>query len=120
MTNITGNDGPITEVREGMTVFDSTGEKVGTVREIQMGDPQAATAKGQDSGNTGGIVGSIADAFSTGSLPDAAKERLARLGFVRVDASGLFAGDRYAASDEVAAVRDDALHLSVPGDQLIG
>lgn len=122
MTNTTGNDGPITEVRDGMTVFDSAGDKVGSVRAVRMGDPEAATAQGQESGFGGGILGHLAEAFDSDSesVPDAAKERLARLGFLRVDAAGLFTGDRYVASDEIASVQDEDVHLSVPADKLIG
>lgn len=122
MTNAAGDDGPISEVQDGMTVFDSAGDKVGTVRAVRMGDPQAATAQGQESGFGGGILGHLAQAFDTDSesVPEAAKERLARLGFLRVDATGLFTGDRYVASDEIVEVRDEAVHLSVPADNLLG
>lgn len=120
MTNTTGNDGPIGEVRDGMTVFDSAGDKVGTVRAVRMGDPQAATAQGQERGDGRGILGHLAAAFETDALPDAAMERLARVGFLRVDATGLFTGDRYVASDEIGEVRDEAVHLSVPADNLLG
>lgn len=88
MTNATGDDGPIGEVQEGMTVLDSAGDKVGTVRAVRMGDPQAATAQGQERAEGKGILGQLAAAFETDTLPDAAKERLARLGFLRVDATG--------------------------------
>ncbi|QOR70103.1 PRC-barrel domain-containing protein [Ruania alkalisoli] len=120
MTDATGSTEPIAEVREGMTVFDSSGEKVGTVRDVQMGDPQAVTAQGQGGGGeNGNVVTYLAEAFRPGSLDDTVRERLARLGFVRIDSSGLFHRDRYTTSDEIAAVEDDAVHLSVPGDQLI-
>ena len=120
MTNATGDDGPIGEVQEGMTVLDSAGDKVGTVRAVRMGDPQAATAQGQERAEGKGILGQLAAAFETDTLPDAAKERLARLGFLRVDATGLFSGDRYVASNEIAGVRDEVVHLSVTADHLIG
>jgi len=47
-----------------------------------------------------------------------AQERLARLGYLRVDASGLFAGHRYVEADQIASVSEDRVHLSVPADQL--
>ncbi|UFU02537.1 hypothetical protein LQF12_13720 [Ruania suaedae] len=119
MTDATGSTGPITEVREGMTVFDSGGEKVGTVRDIQMGDPGATTSAGQENDRGNSLVGNVADALRIDSLPEAARERLMRVGFVRVDSSGLFHRDRYAASDEIGAVKDDAVHLTVAGDHLL-
>jgi len=120
MTNPAGTDGPITQVHEGMTVFDSAGEKVGKVKAVRMGDPQAATAKGQESAQAHGLLDHFAAAFETGSVPAGAKERLARMGFLRVDAAGIFTGDRYVASDEIAAVDGDEVRLSVQRDDLIG
>ena len=63
MTNPAGTDGPITQVHEGMTVFDSAGEKVGKVKAVRMGDPQAATAKGQESAQAHGLLDHFAAAF---------------------------------------------------------
>ena len=37
----------IDQVREGMTVVDMTGERVGTVSAVSIGDPQAVTDQGQ-------------------------------------------------------------------------
>lgn len=120
LANPTGTDGPITEVHEGMTVLDSAGEKVGKVKAVRMGDPQAATAKGQESGFGHDILDHFAIAFETSSVPTGARERLARMGFLHVDAAGIFTGDRYVASDEIASVDGDEVHLSVPRDDLIG
>lgn len=80
----------------------------------------AATAQGQESGSGRGILGHLAAAFETDTLPEAVTEWLVRLGFLRVAATGLFSGDRYVASDEIAGVRDEAVHLSVPADHLVG
>lgn len=118
----TDSDGPIGAVRDGMTVFDANGEKVGKVKAVRMGDPQAATSQGQESGFGHGILGHLAEAFgdATSSVPEGAKERLARVGFLQVDATGLFTGDRYVASDEIASVDGDEVHLSVEAAKLIG
>lgn len=123
MTDITNDQqGPIAQVREGMRVVDSTGEVVGSVRGVRMGDPGAVTAAGQGTGDTdgtGGIVGAAIHAIAGDELPDGARERLERVGYVRVDARGLFSGDRYVAADEIADVTDE-VRLTVPKDTLLG
>lgn len=45
--------GPITGVREGMRVVDVTGDEVGTVQEVRLGDSGAVTAGEQDTGAAG-------------------------------------------------------------------
>lgn len=109
-------------VREGMRVVDSDGEEVGTVAEVQMGDPQAVTAEGQASGGDAGLLGDLTEAITLTDdhLSSSARRRLERLGFIRVDARGWFSGDRHVASDQVESVDGDVVRLSVPKDQLLG
>ncbi len=121
MVDMTSSGGLIAAVREGMRVVDVNGEELGTVEEIRMSDPSAVTAEGQGTGGTGGLLGYLATAFAGGNgLPRQAQERLARLGYVRVDAAGIFSGDRYVAGDEIATVVGDTVHLNLPGDRLLG
>lgn len=83
----------------------------------------AVTAEGQDLDNpvmTGGAVGNVVDVFRDHPLPKSERERLSRLGFVQIDARGIFAGDRYAASDEIADVTGDVVRLTVPKNALMG
>lgn len=115
------SSGPISEVREGMAVLDASGDEVGTVAEVRLGDPGATTSAGQGTGRDDTFVGAIAETFAGSThLSEQAQERLARLGYLRIDAKGLFAGDRYAAADEVAHVAGDTVHLSLPADRLLG
>lgn len=120
---INDEQGPIAGVREGMTVLDAAGEDVGTVAEVSLGDPAAATADGQratGSGGVGGLVGAVVDAVGRDSdLPEGERDRLLRLGYVRVR-GGPLGGSRYAAGDEVAAVEGDVVRLSVPQERLVG
>ncbi|QGQ18811.1 hypothetical protein GC089_05550 [Cellulomonas sp. JZ18] len=116
-----GGAGPIGQVTEGMDVVDAAGERVGTVASVAMGDPGAATGAGQDTGGTGGIVGAVVDAIvGPSDLPEQERERLLRVGYVRIDARGLFTGSRYAAADEIASVEGGTVHLGVPADRLVG
>ena len=71
---------PIARVAVGMSVADSAGEEVGTVAAVQMP--------------------------GTDVRPDLAAgdaERLVGAGYLRIDASGLFAKDLYAAGDQIAS-----------------
>jgi hypothetical protein len=95
----------ITLVDEGMHAVDADGKKVGTVKEVRLGDPDAVTAEGQvldDDGPPAGVA-----------------ERLLRTGYLRLH-KGLFGGDRWVSAEDVAAVDDDSVvHLAVPADRLI-
>lgn len=135
----TAATGPITLVREGMTVFDAAGEEIGTVDQVQMGDPSAVTTMGQDAGDGGGGGLAAAPAGLAGGsgggmggagggitayggggldLPESFAADLRRVGFVKIDGKGLFSRDRYAAADEIATVSGDGVRLSVGKDAL--
>ena len=122
MTDFAGPEGPIRHVTEGMTVVDVDGETVGTVDAVRMGDAGAVTAGG-DGLDTGADdpLSLLADAFGAGTQLDAhTQERLLRIGFLRVDAKGVFASDRYVEADQIADVVDDEVRLSVAKDRLAG
>lgn len=99
-------------VREGMDVVDSTGEKVGTVKFVKMGDLEAITAEGQTAGDRESLVDVFIDAFAgRNDVPEQARERFLRLGYIDVDATGI-GGDFYVAADEVADVTGTTVQLS--------
>jgi hypothetical protein len=102
----------IEQVYEGMHVVAPDGKKVGKVGDLKMGDPEAVTSDGQTDPETGGLVGGVIDEFARSSrLPRHAAERLLRVGYVKIDRSGLFAGHTYLASDELDRVEGDTLWL---------
>ena len=103
------------QVRTGMRVVDSSGDEVGTVEDLKMGDPEAATAAGQGSGEPG-VAGDELLGVG-GGLPPERAERLLRTGYLKVDSKGLFTGDTYVPADRVARVEGDTVHLNVPKDQ---
>jgi hypothetical protein len=99
--------GPITQVREGMPVVDASGEHIGTVDFVKLGDPEAVTAQGEEpEGSEPHIVGELRD-------------RLLRLGFIKIDRKGLLRADAYAAADEIDRVQDGTVHLLVPDKALL-
>jgi len=111
----------IERVQEGMRVVDATGEDIGKVEYVQMGDPAAVTAQGNQRTVTGLAAGVL-----EGDLPDAAepdvpnplRASLRRTGFVKIDGKGLLDKDRYVSSERVREVSGDVVHLDVRKSEL--
>jgi hypothetical protein len=117
------NLGPIELVREGMTVIDSAGEKVGKVEGLKMGDPGAVTEQGNELQDTG-LLGNIAEVFvgdeREPDVPGPMRARLLRSGYIKVDAPGfLIETDRYVSADRIASVEGDTVRLRVLKDQMV-
>jgi len=120
---------PLERVREGMTVLDAAGARLGTVRRVQMGDPQAVTTQGNEpvagtagavtapsgatAGESGVAIGAPFAASDAGELdvPAPLRRQLQRTGFIEVDGPDLSAADRYVPGDRVADVAGDMVHL---------
>jgi hypothetical protein len=107
------------QISAGMRVVDRTGDDVGTVKLVRLGDPQAVTTEGQGGG--GGLTETIAGLVGEAEpdVPEQFAAQLLRTGFLKIDCSGVFAGDAYAPADEVAAVRDNTVHLRSGSDSLV-
>jgi hypothetical protein len=99
--------GPISQVLEGMRVFDAEGKEVGTVEYVKLGDPEAITTLGEETESDEPRV--------AGELG----ERLLRLGFIKVDRKGLLKSDGYVAADEIDRVQDGAVHLTVTDKEML-
>ena len=108
--------GPISQVTIGDTVVDSTGNEVGTVKFVKMGDPNAVTTEGQEDDDPG-IFGLGDDSYDMGDLPEQARNQLLRVGFIHIDVS--WANDRYASAGQVARVENNTVYLSVPEANLM-
>lgn len=111
-------------VEQGMRVFDRDHHEIGKVEWVQFGDddpdtPEIESAGGTLRPETETLLSAIARAFNPDDLPLEVKERLMHQGFVRIDADGLFAADRYVTPEQIASVSDDALNLKVTRDELI-
>ena len=112
-------DRAMAQIRAGMRVVDRAGDDVGTVNLVRMGDPQAVTTQGQ--GGSGGPMDRLAGLVG-GTEPDVPAQfaaQLLRSGYLKIDCSGVFAGDAYAPADEIATVRDNTVHLTSGSDSLI-
>jgi hypothetical protein len=118
----------LTQVYEGMGVYDTQGKKIGTVRHVYLG---AVTEEEDDRGLGPATVSSpersehslIEDFMRAVSphepVPDPLRQRLLRHGFIRINASGLFTSDRYAMPDQIASVADDRITLRVAREDLM-
>lgn len=123
-------DSVLTHIKEGMDVYDHSGEKVGEVDLVHFGavsDTQEILGTGPatpaDDVNDRLGEGTFVDLASHLFGPDdemneTVRNRLLQNGFVRVDMSGIFTGDRYVMPDQIASVSNDGVHLSISKDDL--
>ena len=108
-------------VRVGIAVEDATGDDVGTVEYVKMGDRSAATARGSITPGDSDFVriGLEALAGEEPDVPEPKRSQLLRYGFIKVDGSGLTDTDRYVRGDKVRDVVDETVRLKVRKDQLL-
>jgi hypothetical protein len=115
---------PLSHVREGMKVLDRNGDHIGSVDWVKMTDEDPNTVAveqltSDEPERRETLVDFLAEAFRTDDVPEQLREKLMRSGFLRVDADGLFASDRYVLPDQIAVVTDKGVILDVEKDALI-
>jgi hypothetical protein len=111
----------IERVTEGMTVVDPSGEKIGKVEYVQMGDPEAATVEGNEPPRQtifGQIGQAVAGDEREPDVEEPLRSQLLRYGFLKVDAAGLFGSDRYVRGDLIRAVSGDRVTVAAATDEL--
>ena len=113
-------------VEEGMKVFDRERHEIGKVEYVQFGDDDPETVEVEAAApNTldrrdRPFVYDLAMAFTAGDdLPEELRQKLLEQGFVRIDANGLFAADRYVTPEQIDSVSGDGLMLNVTKDELL-
>jgi hypothetical protein len=118
----------LAKIDEGMTVYDRTGNNIGTVEYVYLGAVSEEAHKrgeGPASPSAPGRAGSsLIDDFTkaiipSDQVPEALRERLLRHGFIRIDSTGLFAADRYVLPGQIARVSGNRITLCVTRDELI-
>lgn len=128
--DVTGRHSILRTIHEGMIVHDNTGERIGAVEFVHFG---VASETQQDQGlgpaspghadsmemGEDSLVGRIADAFDDTDIPNELRRKLLQEGYVRMNADGLFAADRFITPDQIDSVREHDLELNVTRDQLI-
>lgn len=114
--------GDVTQIREGMRVFDRGGDELGSVDFVHFGDPQAATTQGEGIDLNPTLVEEFVTPITGGGdldVPEPMRSQFLRMGYIKIDSKGWFAKDRYASMDEVASVSGDEVRLRVAKDQLV-
>lgn len=124
----TKNQSLLKSIREGMEVHDSQEHKIGTVKQVYFGASSdetmnhgagAATAP-SPAERRDTLVDDVARGiFAPDDLPEEIQQRLINEGFVRVDPTGLFKGDRYVLPEQIARVHENHVHLTVALDSLL-
>lgn len=113
---------PLDQVRSGMSVYDSTGQRIGEVSYVYLGatmeqETERGTGPARDlaieQDNNNSFVEALSEAFYTEEMPEEMLARLRQHGFVRIDTSGLFADDRFVSAEQIASVEDGKVRLSV-------
>jgi hypothetical protein len=124
--------GQLLRVKEGMKVFDSDNNEVGKVDFIRFGEvSDEALDRGRGPAGTsdetlGEEEGILEDfAFGGAGTPEEIKEaeliraRMLRSGYIRINASGLFASDRYVLPENIASIDDESIKLNIHKDKLL-
>ncbi len=135
-------DSILTHVHDGMHVLDRNGKEVGKVDAVYFGEVNekldergegAATAREQRDTRTvvglplnttmpsqTGVGGVIPPGSQLGidNLPDVVRNRLLRLGFIRIG-GGILHGPRYVLPEQIATVQGNRVNLNIASDELI-
>ena len=119
---------PLTQIYEGMPVYDRTGYKIGTVEGVYLGavseeasqrggGPATASSPGSDESS---LIEDFAKSIvPQDRLPETLRERLLRQGFIRIHSSGFFTADRYAMPEQIESVSGDHVVLHATRDELL-
>lgn len=107
----------LNQIRHGMRVVDATGEEIGNVEAVKMGDPAAATVGADMPADPGLIAAFFGD--TEPDIPEPLRSRLLRFGYVKVDGKGWLDTDRYITADLISGVARDTVTLTVHKDRLL-
>ncbi len=115
-------------VEHGMDVYDSRGERFGTVTDLFFGASSdemrkhgagAATAP-NPSPHTDSLVEDIAEALAINTdIPEEMRQRMLNEGYVLVHGNGLFAADYYVLTEQIDHVSGLKLYLNAEQGDLI-
>jgi hypothetical protein len=117
----------LSQVYEGMTVYDVTGRRIGAVEYVYLGElTMAADEYGQGWATTsadGNSEGSLIQEFAralllTEQVPDAWREQFMCYGFFKVNSFSFLTAGRYVLPDQIASVVNNNVMLRVCRDEL--
>jgi hypothetical protein len=129
ITDPTGEHSILRDIREGMDVFDSNNNRIGSVEFVHFGaasgvdqelgtGPATVTPADDPQMRRDTFIDNIAEAFYPTDVPDVVRNKLLLNGYVRLDAAGLFAADRYIMPEQIAGITSDGVRLNVTRDEL--
>jgi hypothetical protein len=109
----------LAQVKEGMAVFNSANERIGTVEAVYLGAaseverPFDAGPATDDSPKLPGttVQRVMAEIFDPSEVPEEVAKRLRYSGYLRIDPAALFAGDRYVTPQQIASVTHKGVFL---------
>jgi hypothetical protein len=130
LADATGRHSILTQVHEGMGVYDVKNNHIGHVDFVHFGaasetqqelgvGPAAPAPADNPNMRRDTIIDSIAQAFSPNDVPQQLQEKLLLTGYLLLNADGLFASDRFITPDQITGVSNDRVQLGVTRDQLI-
>lgn len=116
----------LTQIREDMTVIDSTGDKIGTVETVQFGDEdphnagvETVTSK-RPPMQDDTLVDYLAEAFRMNDrLAEEMRARLNRYGYIKVKRGIPGLGHYVIGADQIETVQADQVKLQKPSDELL-
>ena len=121
---------PLEQIREGMTVVDASGARLGTVKRVHMGNPEAALRDDDvvlttppDMDEPSLAVGTSpvwSDSDTPHDLPAELRLQLLQSGFVEIDGPALHGSERFVPGDAVRAVSGDQVVLHRPPTHAAG
>jgi hypothetical protein len=109
----------LADVRQGMTVYDRGGDRIGIVRDVYLGAEDDAATTSSPPMDPHSFIDDLARALAPTGPPEVVRQRMLREGFIRIDSTGPFAADRYAFASQIRAVSADAITLDAFRDELV-
>ena len=120
MTMKPSYDNPFNGIVEGMPVYDSNGEHIGTVAEIHLGGQQMPDPNEGDSKSMAGDIQKADQSappidltqIFKGEVSDEVAEAMLLNGYMRIDSSELTGGAAYIMPDRISEVFDGQIKLA--------
>lgn len=116
-----------TKIKENMTVYDTDGDKLGTVAYVQYTDenpnnlgPETASFSTFES-NESHLVKSFAKAIigEDNDMPEEVRKHLMHTGYIRLETNNIFETDYYIPLNQVSAIMGENVHLETSKDDLL-
>jgi hypothetical protein len=103
-----------------MDVADATGERIGKVTDIRLGDPDAIDIRSHDPGLPSDRYAALLGADSEPNVPAGLADRMLRIGYIKIDDKRHLRRDHhyYATAEEIVSVEANTVHLSKACDEL--